>query len=187
MTLIGFVTILDAVKSEIYKGYQESAQKPGLDKGENLIDVVDRKTRSRMMSGIRGKDTKPEIIIRKALFKKGFRYKLHDKTLPGKPDLVFPEFHSVIFIHGCFWHGHNCHLFKWPSTRPDFWRTKINRNRFVDQRSYKALKKEGWYNLTSGECALKGKKRRSLKYVVEKTEHWLLYETRNRQIAGLKK
>jgi len=103
------------------------------------------------MSGIKGKNTKPELIIRKALFKKGFRFKLHDKSLPGKPDLVLPQYDSVIFIHGCFWHRHDCHLFKWPSTRPEFWKTKINRNVEVDKRNYKVLKKEGWWILTIWE------------------------------------
>ena len=100
-----------------------------------MTDVVNKQTRSRMMSGIKSKNTKPELIIRKALFKKGFRFKLHDKSLPGKPDLVLPKYDAVIFIHGCFWHQHNCHLFKWPSTRPEFWETKIHRNVEVDKRN----------------------------------------------------
>jgi len=151
-----------------------------------VTDVVNKQTRSRMMSGIKGKNTKPELIIRKALFKKGFRFKLHDKSLPGKPDLVLPKYDAVIFIHGCFWHQHNCHLFKWPSTRPEFWETKIHRNVEVDKRNYKELKKEGWYILTIWECALKGKTRRSLEEVIDSTIHWLEYETRDRQIKGIK-
>src|SRR5688500_11547367 len=137
-----------------------------------------------MMSGIRGKNTKHEITIRRALFKKGFRFKLHDKTLPGKPDLVLPGYHSVIFIHGCFWHGHDCHLFKWPATRPDFWKLKIERNKEVDKKSYKLLKKDGWYVLTIWECALKGKTRKPLDSVISQMEHWLTYETRNKEIRG---
>jgi DNA mismatch endonuclease, patch repair protein len=149
-----------------------------------VTDVVDKKSRSRMMSGIRGKDTKPELIIRKALFRKGFRYKLHDKSLPGKPDLVLPKYDAVIFINGCFWHQHNCHLFKWPSTRPQFWKSKINRNKEVDRRNYKQLKKDGWWILTIWECALKGKTRRPLEAVIDKTVNWLEYETRDKQIQG---
>jgi DNA mismatch endonuclease, patch repair protein len=149
-----------------------------------MIDVVDKQTRSRMMSGIKGKNTKPELIIREALFKKGFRFKIHDKKLPGKPDLVLPKYDAVIFIHGCFWHRHNCHLFKWPSTRPEFWKTKINRNVEVDKQNYKQLKKESWYILTIWECALKGKTRRPLDEVIQRTIHWLEYETRNKQIKG---
>src|SRR5690625_6910272 len=86
-----------------------------------------------MMSGIQGKDTKPELKIRSALHKLGFRYKLYDKSLPGKPDLVFPKYNAVIIIHGCFWHLHKCHLFKWPSTRPEFWREKIIGNKKRDE------------------------------------------------------
>ncbi len=147
------------------------------------MDIVDKQTRSRMMSGIRGKNTRPELIIRKALFSKGFRYKLHDKLLPGKPDLVLPKYDAVIFIHGCFWHGHNCHLFKWPLTRAQFWETKINRNKGVDKRNYKELKKQGWYILTIWECVLKGKTRKPLEDVINKTIHWLEYETRDKQIG----
>jgi DNA mismatch endonuclease, patch repair protein len=151
-----------------------------------MVDVVDTKTRSRMMSGIKSKNTRPELLIRKALFDKGFRYRLHAQYLPGKPDLVLPNYNAVIFIHGCFWHGHDCHLFKWPSTRPDFWKSKINRNQEVDIRAYKNLIKDGWYILTIWECALKGKTRRPLEYVVDNIEYWLLYETKNKQIKGIK-
>ena len=149
-----------------------------------MTDIVDKKTRSRMMSGIRGKDTKPELLIRKALFAKGFRYRLHDKRLPGKPDLVFPKYHAVIFIHGCFWHGHDCHLFKWPSTRPEFWKTKINRNREVDARNYMKLKEEGWLILTIWECAIKGKTRLSLEKIIDVSEKWLKEGKREKVIKG---
>lgn len=136
------------------------------------------------MSGIQGKNTKPELIIRKALFKKGYRYNLHDKRLPGKPDIVLPKYNAVIFINGCFWHKHNCHLFKWPSTNAKFWKTKINRNVEVDQLNYKQLKKDGWYILTIWECALKGKTKRPLEDVINSTIYWLEYESRDKQIKG---
>ena len=97
-----------------------------------MPDIVDTETRSRMMAGIRRKDTKPEIMVRKALHHLGYRYRLHDRKLPGKPDLVLPRYRAVILIHGCFWHAHECHLFKWPSTRNAFWREKIGRNRCRD-------------------------------------------------------
>ena len=148
------------------------------------MDTVDKETRSRMMAGIRGKNTKPELLIRKALFRKGFRYKLHDKSLPGKPDLVFPKYNAVIFIHGCFWHGHDCHLFKWPSTRREFWKTKITRNQEVDARNYKALKKEGWRVLTIWECSIKGKNQIGVENVVDQAENWLEYGIRDRVIKG---
>ena len=150
-----------------------------------MTDVVDKKTRSRMMSGIRSKNTKPELLIRKALFSKGFRYKLHDKSLPGKPDLVFPKYNAVIFIHGCFWHGHDCHLFKWPSTRREFWKTKITRNQEVDARNYKALKEEGWRILTIWECSIKGKNQIGVENVVDRAENWLEYGIRARVIKGV--
>jgi len=137
-----------------------------------------------MMSGIRGKNTKPELLIRKALFAKGFRYRLHDRQLPGKPDLVFPKYHAVIFIHGCFWHGHDCHLFKWPSTRSEFWKTKINRNREVDTQNYKKLKEDGWRILTIWECAIKGKTKLSLEKIVDASETWLKEGKKDKVIKG---
>jgi DNA mismatch endonuclease, patch repair protein len=89
-----------------------------------MTDIVDSATRSRMMSGIRGKHTRPERMIRSALHRRGFRFRLHG-NLPGKPDLVLSRYHAVIFVHGCFWHGHECDLFRWPGTRKKFWREKI--------------------------------------------------------------
>lgn len=137
-----------------------------------------------MMSGIRGKDTKPELVIRKALFARGFRYRLHDKQLPGKPDIVFPKYNAVVFAHGCFWHGHQCHLFKWPSTRPDFWQDKIYRNIEIDKQSNKQLKEKGWRIFVVWECALKGKKKRKLEYITNKLESWLKGTSRSGTITG---
>ena len=108
------------------------------------------------MSMIRSKDTKPEIIVRKFLFGNGFRYKLHDKMLPGKPDLVFPKYKTVVFIHGCFWHGHEgCKYFVVPKTRKKWWLEKINRNKQLDTENFRKLKKLGWKILTVFECKLK--------------------------------
>jgi len=149
-----------------------------------MADVVDSKTRSRMMSGIRGKNTRPELLIRKGLHARGFRFRLHDKRLPGKPDLVLPKYSAVIFVHGCFWHGHDCHLFKWPQSRSEFWRNKITRNKANDAESYASLKKGGWYILTIWECALKGRTRRPLDQVVDDAADWLVYCRRDRQIQG---
>ena len=138
-----------------------------------MTDVHSKRVRSKNMAAIRSKNTKPELIIRKALFSKGFRYKLHDKNLPGKPDLVFPKYKSVIFVHGCFWHMHECHLFKWPSTRPEFWKKKITRNKDVDKRNIKKLKRDGWYILTVWECALKGRGKLVLDDAIENIAEWL--------------
>src|SRR5262245_6595907 len=93
-----------------------------------MADVVSPEVRSRMMSGIRGKNTKPEMVLRRGLHAEGFRFRLHGPALPGRPDLVFPKWSAVIFVHGCFWHRHNCRLFKWPSTKSRFWRAKLTGN-----------------------------------------------------------
>lgn len=110
-----------------------------------------------MMSQIKGKNTKPEMIVRRALHKAGFRYRLHVKDLPGKPDIVLPKYKTAIFVHGCFWHGHNCHLFKMPSTRTEFWRSKIASNVARDEKTFELLEKEGWRVGLIWECATKGK------------------------------
>lgn len=121
-----------------------------------MADVHDRKTRSYNMSRIRSKDTKPEILVRKFLFRHGFRYKLHDKSLPGKPDLVFPKHKKVVFIHGCFWHGHEkCKYFIVPKTRRKWWLEKINRNKVLDDENSIKLRKMGWKIITVYECKLR--------------------------------
>lgn len=121
-------------------------------------DVHDEKTRSYNMSRIRSKDTKPEILVRKFLFAKGFRYKLYDKTLPGKPDLVLPKYKTVVFIHGCFWHGHmDCAYFVMPKSRTEWWRAKIQRNKQLDDENNIKLKKMGWKVIIIFECRLKPK------------------------------
>lgn len=125
------------------------------------------------MAGIQGKDTKPEILIRKNLHRKGLRCKLNDKSLPGRPDLVFPKYNAVIQIHGCFWHLHNCNLFKWPSTRPEFWRKKISENKNRDLLNIEKLRKLGWRVLIIWECSLKGKHRKDLNFVIDEIFNWI--------------
>jgi len=121
-----------------------------------MTDVHDKKTRSFNMSRIRSKDTKPEMIVRKFLFAQGFRFRLHDKKLPGKPDLVFPKLKTVLFIHGCFWHGHkNCRYASVPKTRTAWWLHKIEGNKRNDAAACRKLKKDGWKVLTVWECKLK--------------------------------
>lgn len=139
-----------------------------------MADIVDPHTRSRMMSGIRGKNTKPELLIRKALHNLGYRYRLHVKDLPGKPDLVFPKYHAIILIHGCFWHGHDCSLFKFPSSNVDFWKSKIERNREVDLRTRNLLREKQWRTLEIWECALRGKKKYDLQKLITAIEKWLV-------------
>ena len=126
------------------------------------------------MSGIRGKDTRPEMAIRRGLHAQGFRYRLHDSKLPGKPDLVFPRHKAVILIHGCFWHRHDCHLFKWPSSRSGFWRKKLSRNRDKDAETFQSLQAHGWRVLTIWECALKGRTRYSAHEVIRQAANWLV-------------
>lgn len=149
-----------------------------------MPDVVDQKTRSAMMSGIKGADTKPELIIRSGLHRRGFRFRLHDKRLPGKPDLVLPKYNAVIFVNGCFWHKHDCHLFKWPKTREEFWRKKISGNAERDERNVQALLDDGWRVMTVWECALKGKTRRSVEEVLEIVCAWLGCDEPSEEIAG---
>lgn len=138
-----------------------------------MTDVVDPKTRSRMMAGIKGKNTRPEILVRSALHRRGFRFKLHDKTLPGKPDLVLPKYKAIINIHGCFWHGHDCKFFKVPSTRTDFWLAKIIGNRSRDGLQKETLLEQGWRVLTVWECALRGKKADTLQLTIDSISAWL--------------
>ncbi|MCP5329821.1 MAG: DNA mismatch endonuclease Vsr [Pseudomonadales bacterium] len=137
-----------------------------------MTDVVDSETRSRMMSGIRGKDTRPELEVRHQLHHLGFRYRLHDKKLPGRPDIVLKRYNAVIFIHGCFWHRHNCRFFKWPKTRQEFWRQKINRNHENDIKALKNLQTMGWRVCIVWECSLKRISRDSL-LVSETIARWL--------------
>lgn len=149
-----------------------------------LADVVSPATRSRMMSGIRGKDTKPELAIRRGLHALGFRYRLHVRNLPGKPDIVLPRWRAVIFVHGCFWHGHDCHLFKWPRTRTEFWRQKITTNRQNDEKAVAALHAQGWRVLIVWECALKGRTRRNLDETISSIAIWLRSGRSSRKIRG---
>jgi DNA mismatch endonuclease (patch repair protein) len=120
-----------------------------------MADIVDTATRSRMMSGIRGGNTKPERVVRTLLHAEGFRFRLH-ADLPGKPDLVFPRYKAALFVHGCFWHGHDCRLFRWPATRAEFWRTKIGHNRARDTEVLQALASAGWRVGVIWECAMRG-------------------------------
>ena len=149
-----------------------------------MSDVVDKSTRSRMMAGIQGKHTRPELLIRQGLHRLGFRYTLHNKDLPGKPDLVFRKYKAVIFIHGCFWHAHDCHLFKWPGTRVEFWRQKISGNMQRDEKQQQQLEKLGWRGLIIWECALKGKYKLPFKEVINTSANWLQFDTQNAEIRS---
>ena len=122
----------------------------------SMADVHDTTTRSFNMSRIKGKDTKPEMLVRRFLHAHGFRYRLHVKELRGKPDIVLPKYKTVIFVHGCFWHGHKgCKFYVVPKTRTDWWLNKINTNKGNDAKAVKALKKDGWKVIEVWECQLK--------------------------------
>lgn len=121
-----------------------------------MADVHSKETRSFNMSRIKGKNTGPEIMVRKFLFSKGFRFRIHDKKLPGKPDIVMSKYRTVIFVNGCFWHGHeNCRYFILPKTNSDWWEEKIKRTISTDACTVEKLKKDGWNVITIWECDLK--------------------------------
>ncbi len=147
-------------------------------------DIVDPATRSRMMAGIRSGNTKPERIIRQGLHRLGFRFRLHRRDLPGRPDIVLPRWGAVIFTHGCFWHGHDCELFRWPRTRPDFWKAKIEGNRARDARDRSALAGEGWRVLTIWECALRGRAVPGPEATITAAAAWLRGASRADEIRG---
>jgi DNA mismatch endonuclease (patch repair protein) len=134
-----------------------------------MADVHNKKTRSYNMSQIKATNTKPEMLVRKFLHANGFRYSLHKKTLPGKPDIVLARYKTLIFVHGCFWHGHsNCKYYKVPKTRTQWWLNKTNTNKANDAKAVKALKKEGWKVITVWECKLKpGKIEKTLASIVK--------------------
>jgi DNA mismatch endonuclease, patch repair protein len=109
------------------------------------------------MAGIRSRDTKPELIIRRGLHRLGLRFRLHDRKLPGRPDLVFPRHRAVIRVNGCFWHGHDCPAFRLPATRRDWWTAKIDRNRQRDRETRDRLERDGWLVVDVWECEVRGK------------------------------
>lgn len=137
-----------------------------------------------MMAGIRGKDTKPELIVRRGLHAAGFRFRLHDRAIAGQPDMVLPRWHTVIFVHGCFWHGHDCPLFRWPGTRQDFWRQKIGRNKERDAEVEIALDHAGWRVLKIWECSMKGPGRIGTEAVLSLATNWLRSDQREGEIRG---
>lgn len=137
------------------------------------MDTVSPQVRSRIMSGIRSTDTKPEIMVRSGLHQRGFRYRLHDSRLPGRPDIVFPVYRAIVFVNGCFWHGHDCHLFRLPKSRKDYWETKIKGTMERDRHNNNRLLDQGWRVCRIWECALKGKTRRPAGEVIDVCAAWL--------------
>lgn len=142
-----------------------------------MVDVHVTDVRSKNMRAIKAKNTKPELFVRKGLHALGKRYRLHVKELPGKPDLVFPKYKAVVFIHGCFWHGHSCYLFKEPSSKKDFWNAKISGNRARDIKHVSSLSETGWRILTVWECAIKGRERIDANDLILAIVNWLESES----------
>lgn len=149
-----------------------------------MADIVSPAVRSRMMAGIKAKDTKPELIVRRGLHAMGFRYRLHDRKLPGKPDLVFPKYRAVIFVNGCFWHGHECAMFRWPKSREEFWRGKIEQNMASDIANADRLSVLGWRHLTIWECALRRSARATIELTLQRVAHWLAGKAPSQSIAA---
>lgn len=138
-----------------------------------MTDVLTPQQRRLNMSRIRGKDTRPELVLRRGLHALGFRFRLHRKDLPGRPDMVFPRYRAVVLVHGCFWHGHDCPLFKLPATRREFWAAKIEGNKARDTRNLAGLTAAGWRVLMVWECALKGPARLPVDAVLTEITSWL--------------
>lgn len=149
-----------------------------------MPDVVTPDVRSRMMAGIRGKNTRPEMLLRRGLHALGWRYRLHGRGIPGRPDLVFAPRRALVFANGCFWHGHACHLFRWPQSRPGFWREKIASNIARDERIRERLLADGWRVAEVWECTLKGRERRPLPGVLAELEAFLRSEEKFLSVGG---
>ena len=121
-----------------------------------MVDTLDQPSRSRVMARVKGKNTGPELLVRKMVFAAGYRYRIHVKDLPGSPDLIFPGKRKVIFVHGCFWHRHDgCKLARMPKSRIDFWSAKLNGNKLRDMRTFDALRRSGWQVMVVWECELR--------------------------------
>jgi DNA mismatch endonuclease (patch repair protein) len=149
-----------------------------------MADIVSEEKRSKMMAKIKAKDTKPEIKIRKALHALGFRYKLHDSKLPGKPDLVLTKYNAVIEVNGCFWHGHDCPIFRLPKSRTDYWKNKINRNIERDYDNFKKLLNLEWRILIVWGCTMRGKKSLEFEKMITTIDKWIKEGKKYKEISG---
>lgn len=138
-----------------------------------MTDVLTPEQRKLNMSRIRGRDTKPEMLVRRGLHARGLRYRLHDRSLPGRPDLVLRKYHTAVFIHGCFWHAHRCALSKLPTSRQDFWKQKLEGNKARDRKAIELLRSSGWRVVVIWECAIRGAGRDSLDSVLDRIEGFL--------------
>lgn len=144
-----------------------------------MPDVLTAEQRRLNMSRVRARNTKPEMLVRRGLHARGLRFQLHRRDLPGKPDLVFPKHRAVILVHGCFWHGHRCPLFKWPATRAAFWKEKIDGNRRRDDAAVMALREKGWRILVVWECAIRGPDRLQADTLVDSCEAFVRHPSKS--------
>jgi DNA mismatch endonuclease (patch repair protein) len=149
-----------------------------------MVDVLTPDQRRFNMSRIRNANTAPELLIRRGLHTRGYRFRLHRKDIPGCPDLTLPKYRSVIFVNGCFWHGHECPMFKIPETREAFWKAKIQKNRDRDAYVLSALSALGWRTLVLWECSIKGPGRRPLDTVLNDVATWLAGEDARGTLSG---
>lgn len=138
-----------------------------------MVDVLTPEQRRFNMSRIRGRDTKPEMILRRGLHARGLRFRLHRRDLPGRPDLVFPRYRAIIFVHGCFWHGHGCELCKIPTTRSEFWKAKFASNVERDIKVVTELLKYGWRVMVVWECATRGRGRLTETEIFDRCEDFV--------------
>lgn len=136
------------------------------------------------MAAVRARDTKPELMIRNALHVAGLRYRLNVRDLPGKPDIVLPRYRAVVFVHGCFWHRHECDLFRWPESRTEFWREKLDANAARDEKAADALDTAGWRQAVIWECALKGRKKRDFQDTMQRLIAWIRSDEQAITIGG---
>lgn len=151
-----------------------------------MVDVVDKESRRRMMSGIRSKNTMPEVLVRKTLFAAGYRFRLHRRDLPGSPDIVMPGRRIAIFVHGCFWHRHaDCRLATTPSSNIDFWLAKFSANVARDVRTREELRQEGWRVLVVWECATKRVTLDVLADLARRLSEWIESDAALGEIAGI--
>jgi len=149
-----------------------------------MADTFSKSMRSYVMSRVKSKNNALEMLVRKGLHRRGFRYTLHNRSLLGRPDMTFPKYSAVIFIHGCFWHGHSCPRSRLPKTRRAYWKNKIMKNQHRDQRARTSLAADGWRVLVVWECALRGKESREPEHVFAEISAWLRSNATGAEIKG---
>lgn len=149
-----------------------------------MTDVLTPEQRRLNMSRVRSRNTRPEMLVRRGLHALGYRFRLHRRDLPGRPDLVLPSHRVALFVHGCFWHGHDCELFRLPATRSEFWARKISGNKARDQKALLELAARGWRTMIVWECAIRGGARRPVDHVILEIDRFIRTPAQETEIAG---